>query len=59
MDDVREELKREVLCIDDSAMLGKVEAFVRGMQAEKEIGRKVPDDPPGQSKGGKEGETHG
>lgn len=40
MGDIREELKDEVRRIDDQTVLGKVEAFVLGMQAEKTIGRK-------------------
>ena len=41
MSDVREELKKEVCGIEDAAALGKVEAFVLGMKAEKEIAERA------------------
>lgn len=40
MGDIHEELKDEVRRIDDQTVLGKVEAFVLGMRAEKTIERR-------------------
>ena len=39
MSDVREELKKEIRSIEDAATLGKVESFVQGMKARKDIDR--------------------
>lgn len=39
MSDVREELKKEIRSIEDTATLGKVESFVQGMKARKDIDR--------------------
>lgn len=41
MGDIHEELKDEVRCIDDQTALGKVEAFVLGMRAEKTLERRL------------------
>lgn len=41
MSDVREELKKEVCGIEDATALGKVEAFVRGMKAERAIAERA------------------
>lgn len=45
MDNARDELKREIRKTEDDETLGKVEAFVRGMKAEKEMRPGEPERP--------------
>ena len=40
----REELNEEIRSIEDAATLGKVEAFVRGMKAERAIAERGGDE---------------
>ena len=59
MGDIREELKDEVQRIDDQTVLGKVEAFVLGMQAEKAIERRPLEAALGRDTDTEEGKAHG
>lgn len=59
MGDIREELKDEVRRIDDQTVLGKVEAFVLGMQAEKTIERRSLEAALERDNDTEEGKAHG
>lgn len=59
MGDIHEELKDEVRRIDDQTVLGKVEAFVLGMQVEKTIERRPLEAALERDNDTEEGKAHG